>query len=443
MESIWRQTVQIPGRECLPGDRKAEVAVIGAGLAGLLAAYYLQEQGREVVVLEAAEIGSGQTGGTTAKITCQHAALYSKLIEKYGRERAARYAGANQRAIEAYVELIGREGIDCHFEFVDSYLYTAYDKEALRLEAEAAAAAGIRAHYAEHPHFPFPAEAAVCFEHQAQFHPLEFVKHIAEKLTVYEHTRVLKVHGHQVRTDRGIVTAEHIVFATHYPFPVVPGFYFLRQHQERSYVLALRGIPKWEGMYYGIDDGGLSYRWYEDILLVGGGGHRTGDMSAGCGYAALREQVRELFPEGEEVAHWGAQDCITHDELPFIGRFSLLRGNWYVITGLKKWGMTGSMVAAQIICDRICGRTNPCESLFKPQRMHFWAARKKLWEDVRYSVSGLGKGFLGKRLQCPHMGCALEWNAQERTWDCPCHGSRFDERGCLIDEPAQGNIRLS
>ncbi len=442
MESIWKKEVQMPRRASLQEDRSVEVAVIGAGLAGLLTAYCLQERGKEVIVLEAAEAGSGQTGNTTAKITAQHGAIYSTLIKDYGREKAALYAKANGEAIEAYAELICREQIKCHFERADSYLYSTEGGEAIRQEAEAAASLGILAEYVKETELPFVVTAALRFSGQAQFQPMEFVRQLAQKLTVYEHTEALKVRGHRVETAHGTVTAEHIVFAAHYPFPIVPGFYFLRQHQQRSYVLALAGVPKWEGMYYSVDANGLSFRWYGDTLLVGGGGHRTGDRKEECGYAALRARAKALFPEAEEVACWSAQDCMPHDGLPFIGQFTCLRNYWHVATGFQKWGMTTAMVAARLIADQICGIANPYEKLFTPRRMHFRAARRKLWEDVKYSVSGLCKGYFGKNaMKCPHMGCALVWNPEEESWDCPCHGSRFDREGNLVDNPAQIGLR--
>lgn len=276
MDSIWSQTVQIPERKALTTEEMADVAVIGAGIAGLLTAYYLQKEGKKVVVLEADRIAGGQTKNTTAKITSQHGMIYSSLIENYGEEKARLYAGANEMAIKEYEELIKKEQIDCHFERLSSYLYSTEDADKLKKEAKAAASLGIKSYFTQKNALPFKAVGAVCFEEQAQFHPLEFVKRLAEALIIYEKTRVLKVKGHCIETNRGKVFAKYIVFTTHYPFPNVPGLYFARQHQERSYVLALSGIPKWEGMYYSADENGISFRWFHDILLFGGGGHRTG-----------------------------------------------------------------------------------------------------------------------------------------------------------------------
>lgn len=442
-DSIWKQTTAIPHRPALAGDMQADVAVIGAGIAGILTAYELQKRGKKVIVLEADRIGSGQTGNTTAKITGQHGLIYDSLIRLYGEEFARRYAKAQEQAISDYEHLVKAEKISCHWERKDSYLYTVSgDERLLRRELAAAKTLGIAAEYRLETPLPFPVKGAVCFPEQAQFHPLEFLGQLAKKLTVYEKTEVLRVRGRRVETNRGTVRARRIVFACHYPFPIVPGWYFLRQHQERSYVLALSGIPRFEGMYYGIDSDGLSYRWYEDLLLVGGGGHRTGEVAETCGFRALESQVRERFPCAKTVARWSAQDCMPHDKLPFVGRFSLWRPDWYVVTGLKKWGMTGAMVAAKLLAAQVSGQHGAYASLFTPQRVHWRASQKALWNDVKHSVKGLGKGYLGRKTpRCPHMGCALVWNADEKTWECPCHGSRFSSQGELLDGPAQNSLQ--
>ena len=481
MKSVWRQTVDIKEREALSEEKHVDVIVIGAGMSGILTAYYLQKQGKNVIVLEADRIAGGQTENTTAKITAQHGYIYSLLSEKYNSDYAKLYAQANNMAIDEYDKLISNEKIECDFRRVNSYLYergnngTDSDKsvsEKLKKELSVAEQSGIKVNFVKNTALPFSVNGAICFENQAQFHPLKFINHLCDKLVIYENTKVLKVKGHEVRTNNGVLYGENIVFATHYPFPIVPGFYFAREHQERSYVIAVRGIPKWEGMYYSEEENGLSFRWFEDILLIGGGGHRTGKTKKEYGYSELKKQTDMIYPEYEEVCHWSAQDCITHDELPFIGRFSVFHSYWYVASGFKKWGMTTSMISAQIICDMICGKENPYESLFTPWRCHFWTFTGRFMKDMGISSWGLIKGHFhipvfrtknpkqGEALivrrglkryglyhdnegivhkisvKCPHMGCELQWNGEEHTWDCPCHGSRFDCDGKLIDGPS-------
>lgn len=449
MQSLWSKTVQFPKKEELSGNKQIKNVVIGAGMAGILTAYFLKKSGQEVVILEAREIASGQTKNTTAKITSQHGLLYYDMLKKAGKERAEGYARANEAAIKAYQEIIQKEGISCRFEILPAFLYSTEEvgRELLKKEAEAVKALGLQAHFTEGDalsYLPFAVTGHVCFEGQAQFHPLEFIKELAQGLTVYENTRVLSVKGHQIRTDKGTITAANIIFATHYPFVNIPGFYFLRQHQERSYVLALQGegIPgKLAGMYYGIDKGGLSFRSADGMLLLGGGSHRTGKHCP-QGYQYIRQRSRQLYPKAEEMASWAAQDCMPHDRIPFIGRYSIIRPYWYVATGFQKWGMTTSMIAAMIISDSICGRESPYEKVFSPQRLLIRAGMKNLCIDLGESVAGLTKGFLGKKeKRCRHMGCGLVWNAEENSWDCPCHGSRFEEGGKLIDNPAQRDLK--
>ncbi len=466
MESIWNQTMQLPEREALEGDIAVQNLVIGAGMAGVLTAYMLKRKGQEVAVIEAKRVGSGQTGNTTAKITAQHGLIYDKLIHKISVKKAEQYAGANRDAIRMYEQIIEEENIECHLEHLPAFLYTttAEGEVELRREAQAAKQLGIEARYVKGSRItelPFPIKAAVRFADQAQFHPLEFLGVLAEKLDIYENTKALEVKEHQVITNHGTITAENIIFATHYPFVNFPGFYFIRQHQERSYVLALKqsgsgakAVPL-EGMYYSIDEKGLSLRPYQDMILLGGGSHRTGKgvdfyevscknraENQGKGYAYLRKMAKEYYPQTEEAAAWAAQDCMPHDEVPFIGRYSMFKPYWYVATGFHKWGMTSSMIAAMEISHQIVKNDTLYGGVFAPQRFYVQAGIKNLLVDLAESVKGLWKGFFGNREhRCTHLGCELEWNEEEQSWDCPCHGSRFTREGELLDNPAQADLK--
>lgn len=414
-----------------------DVIVIGAGMAGLLIAYYLQKQGKWVLVLEANEIASGQTGRTTAKITSQHDLKYKKLIKQIGVKKAKLYAQANEAAIDEYEKLIEEENIKCQFKRLPAYLYTREDKRVLWEEAQAAAYLGVDAFFSRQSELPFAISSVVGFRNQAQFAPLEFVEHISKKLEIWEHTRVIKIRGDRIITKDKVLEADKIVVATHYPIRNVPGFYFMRQHQERSYVLALAGHDKLQGMYLGIDEDGISLRQAGDYLLLGGSSHRTGKNIVGGAYDFLECIAKKHYPECKEVARWSAQDCMPHDGIPFIGRYSIFTPNLYVATGFQKWGMTSSMVAAMIIRDELCGRRNPYSEVFRPQRMNIRAGAINFLVDVGESTIGLLKGvFRKKSPRCSHMGCELVWNPDEHSWDCPCHGSRFEKDGKLRDNPA-------
>ncbi|MDO4355736.1 MAG: FAD-dependent oxidoreductase [Clostridia bacterium] len=475
--SIWSQTVNIPKRNKLEQDLSAEVAVIGAGMAGVLIAHQLARRGVHTVVLEANRIGSGQTRHTTAKITSQHGMIYDAMIQKFGEERARQYAQANQQAIDEYERLIRESDIDCNFERLPAYLYSSAAAEPMRREAEAACRLGIDAHFVAQAVLPVPVAGAVRFSGQAQFHPLKFLRAVASELEIYEETPALSVDGHRIHTPGGDVRADRIVFATHFPFVNVPGWYFMRMHQERSYVLALQSDWLPQGMYYGVDADGLSFRQADGLLLLGGGGHRTGENSGGGRYELLRQRAEALAPGCREVARWSAQDCITLDGLPYIGLYSQSTPDWYVATGFAKWGMSTSMVAAMLIAGQLCGQTPNWADVFDPGRFSLSAAGKNLATDTAQAFKGLAREFLtvpqtaldalplghggivdvdGRKAgvykdelgrchivqpRCPHLGCQLEWNPDERSWDCPCHGSRFDVDGALIDGPAQEGLQ--
>lgn len=452
MESFWKYNIEMEEKNALEDNAHIHILIIGAGMTGILTAYLLKQRGIESVIVEAKTIGSGQTGNTTAKITSQHGVFYRKLIQNTGYKRAKTYAKANEEAIRIFEQIVRKEKIDCDFRKLSSYLYTC-DKEKmqiLRKEAEAAKKLGICAEYVEENHItelPFPIKGAVCFPNQAQFHPLKFIKHLTKDLTIYENTRVLSVKGHTVVTDQGIVTADNIVFACHYPITNIPGLYFLRQHQERSYVMALEYDKELQGMYYGIDKNSLSFRSAGKVLLLGGGEHRTGKCihsrndKEKYGFTFLHKMREEYYKNKKEICHFAAQDCMPHDNIPFIGKYSVLKPYWYVATGFKKWGMTSSMVSAMIISSYISGLRNEYGKTFSPQRLLIRAGLINFLADVGESISGLTKGlFKDKESRCPHMGCKLEWNNEEDSWDCPCHGSRFDKNGELLDNPAQMDL---
>ena len=388
-DSLWQKSTDMPRREALSGDLKADAAVIGAGMAGVLIADALEQKGLRTVVLEARRIGSGQTAHTTAKITCQHGLVYHGLIERLGHESAQQYAQANLSAIGAYKQLINSREIDCAFREAPAYLYSCLDPAPLQQEAEAAASLGIDAQFTRDTELPFPIAGAVRFSGQAVFHPLRFLRAVSADLEIYEHTPVLSIDGNTLHTPSGEVYAHHIIFACHFPFVNVPGWYFMRMHQERSYVLALDHAWTPDGAYYSADPAGLSLREAEGYLLLGGENHRTGENTRGGRYETLRGQAAELFPGSHEVARWSAQDCMTLDGLPYIGPFAASTPSWYIATGFGKWGMTASMVAARLIADTICGRPPAWAEVFSPSRFDLSASASKLATETAQAFKGL------------------------------------------------------
>ncbi len=475
-KSIWSISASSAKRSPLQSDIETDTVIIGGGMAGILTAHFLEQAGMKCVVLEADRIGSGQTKNTTAKVTSQHGMIYDRLLQNEGIEKAGLYAAANQEAVERYRILAEKYQGDIGWNQCPAYLYTMQDTGALRREHEAAKRIGLGMQLTEKTELPFQVKLALKLEGQGQFHPLRFLYMLAEELTIFEHTKVTHVEDHTVLTAHGTVHAQRVVFACHYPFLNSPGYYFMRMHQERSYVLAVKKAASMEGMYYGIDEDGLSFRSAGENLLIGGGGHRTGKNTAGNSYEYLSSRAEALWPECKETARCSAQDCMTLDGIPYIGKYSKSQPDWYVATGFGKWGMTSSMVSAMILSDLICGRQNQYADVFTPRRFHLQSSVGTLIKEGGYAVSGLMKQLAAipkEKLQdlrpghggivehdgnkygvyreetgklfaistrCPHLGCQLAWNPDEKSWDCPCHGSRFDYRGKRLDGPAQNDL---
>lgn len=433
MDSIWQKTSVVQTFAPLSGDLHTEVLVIGGGLAGLLCVYELSRRGVDCVLVEAGSICGGVTGKTTAKITAQHGLIYDKLLHRYGLQTAKSYLCANLDALEQYRQMC--RDIDCDFQQQDSYVYARRELQPLLQEMAALEKLGAPAEFLKTATLPFPVAGSIRFSAQAQFHPLKFAAAIAKGLPIYSHTRVLELKPGQAVTPYGTIFAKNTVIATHFPFLNKHGGYFLKLYQQRSYVLALENAPLPDGMYYSPEPDGLSFRSHNGLLLLGGGGHRTGKQ--GGNWQVLREFAAKTYPQAREVAHWATQDCMSLDSMPFIGQYGKRTNSLYVAAGFNKWGMTSSMVAARLLADLLCGKKNPYAEVFSPQRT-VW--HPQLAANGYHSVLGLLTPTVPR---CPHMGCALKYNRQEHSWDCSCHGSRFSVEGKLLDNPANGDKHLS
>ena len=431
MNSIWDREVRLPQFPQLEGDLRTDVLIIGGGLAGLLCAERLTDAGVECTVIEQNRIMGGVSGRTTAKLTSQHGLIYSKLLEKLGTEKARLYWRANEAALDAFRNLA--EQADCDFSTQNSYLYATDSTKKLEREMAAYEQLGIPAQWENRLPLPFPVAGALKFSSQAQFHPLKLAAHLCKHLKIYENTKALEFLGDRVRTPKGTITARKIIVATHFPLLNKHGAYFLKLYQQRSYVMALENAPQLEGMYRDCEENGLSVRSAGRWLLLGGGGHRTGKQ--GIDWQLPESVARQYYPQARTVARWATQDCISLDGMPYIGSYSNATPNLYVATGFHKWGMTTSMLSAQILTDAILDRENPYGALFSPQRS-IWH-RQLLVNGAESAVNLLRP----TRPRCPHLGCALHWNKAECTWDCACHGSRFDGEGKRLNGPASGDLK--
>ncbi len=432
MKSVWKDTSQVPSFPSLNTDIKTDVLIIGGGIAGMLTAYELNKRGIGYTLVEKGRVLDGVTKNTTAKITFQHGLIYDKLLKNESAETAQKYLLANKSALEKYAQMC--QSIDCDFEIKDNYVYSVSDRAKLENEMNALQKIGYEARLCDTVGLPVDTVGAVMFPNQAQFNPLKFLSAVSQTLNIYENTFVREMQGNTAVTDKGKIHAKKVIVATHFPFINKHGSYFLKLYQHRSYVIALDNARNVNGMYVDEAQKGLSFRNYGDLLLLGGGDHRTGKK--GGNWAELRDFAREHYPDAREQYFWATQDCMSLDSIPYIGQYSKNTENLYVASGFNKWGMTGAMAAAEILADMVEGRQNEYAEIFEPSRSIL--KPQLLVNGFETTVSMLTPTV--KR--CPHLGCALKWNRAEHSWDCPCHGSRFTEDGKLLDNPANGNLDI-
>ena len=465
-----------------------DVAVLGGGIVGISTALLLKRAGMTVAVVEADRVGAGVTGHTTAKLSSLHGLTYDRLASSFGDDGARAYGEANQAGIEQIAQWVESEAIDCDFRRKPNYTYVTSRERLEDVEREVAAAqrAGLPASYTEETDLPYPVAGAIRFEAQAEFHPRRFLLALAELIPgdgshVFERTRAHAVsegRPSRVQTTGAPLTAGHVVVATHFPF-LDRGLYFARIHPERSYALGVRvrgATP--QGMYISADQPTRSVRSHPfpdgEVLIVGGEGHKTGQGGDTAErYRALERFAREHWDVESIDYQWASQDNESVDHVPYIGKFAPHSSRLYTATGFRKWGLAQGVAAAMILEDLILGRDNPWASLYDPGRLKPLASAKDL---VKENVNVAGR-FVGDRVTkrggrdaaglapgegaianldgdrvaafrdedgalhavsptCTHLGCQLTWNSGDRSWDCPCHGSRFSPDGEILHGPA-------
>lgn len=485
-QSLWLATTDKTNYPPQQGDVKVDVAVIGGGIAGLTTALLLKEEGRTVAVVEAGRIIEGVTAYTTAKITSLHNLIYDHLTRSFNEETATLYAEANQAAIGLVASMVDRYSIDCRFERQAAYTYSTAksDVEKMQAEVEAARKAGLPAEFVTETPLPFKIAGAVKLDWQAQFHPRKYLLALAQLIDgdgsyVFEKTRARNVEEGEpcsVTTEHGVITADNVVLATHFPL-VDSALYFARMEPHRSYVLAVTlDGPVPEGMYI-TPDSERSIRRHrtpdgKEFLIVGGEGHKTGTKSDTIQrYQRLETWARENFPVKEVAYSWSTQDFMPFDRVPYIGAAHPAAKRLYVATGFKGWGMTSGTLAGLLLTKLITGQETPWAKVFNPNRVDLVGAPKMAAANVQvakeYVVDlikpaskdgdvAVGEGRIVKgehgdvavydapdgtryavSAVCTHMGCIVNWNPAERSWDCPCHGSRFSVDGTVLNGPAQ------
>ena len=426
---LWEQNLQIESFPELKSDKKTEVLIIGGGMAGLLCAYVLEQNGIDYILAEQNKIASGVTSNTTAKITVQHGYIYSDILKRYGESAAKLYYKANNEALQKYEKLC--KDINCDFKKCASVVFSA-DRKKTAAELTALGKIGVEATLLNELPLPLEIGAAIKIKGQAQFNPLKFIAAISKGLKIYENTKILSFDGNKYITKNATITAKKVIVATHFPIFNKHGLYPLKMYQHRSYVLALKTKKQINDMYVDEKLSGLSFRNYQDLLLLGGGSHRTGKK--GGNYGELERFAKKHLGPCRIVDRFATQDCMTLDNIAYIGRYSPNTPNMFVATGFNKWGMTTALVAATVLCDMIMGKENEYERLYSPSRSVF---HPQLLVNTAESVAGLLKPTVPR---CPHLGCALKWNKEEHSWDCGCHGSRFSNKGELLNGPATDDL---
>lgn len=499
-ESMWSHTSSRPSFPSLKEDIQCDVAIIGAGITGITTAYVLLEAGLKVAIIDAGKILQSTTSFTTAKVSSQHGLIYDSLLSHFGMEATRLYYEANEDAIRFISDTVAKHGIDCHFRREDAYLYADSDEQLkkLRQEWDAYRRLDLPGEWIDELPLPIHAKGAIVLRNQAQFHPLLYLdaltNYIVEKGgRFYEHTTLEDYAEEQnngdiiLKTADGYrITCQHAVSASHFPFFDGGGLYFTRLHAERSYVIAIQPQRSYPGgMYINCGEPKRSLRSATldgaEVILVGGESHKTGKNDCTIErYEQLEQFARDTFGIEQIPYRWSTQDLITIDQVPYIGSVTSSHPHIYVATGFGKWGMTSATISALLIADLITGKENRYTKLFSPSRFKLNPGLKNLvvqnaevakeWiggkieavhlkvEDLLADQGAIVK-YQGKRAgaykdsqglvhlvdtTCRHMGCEVNWNQAERTWDCPCHGARYSYQGTVIEGPATEDlIRLN
>ncbi|WHY87432.1 FAD-dependent oxidoreductase [Neobacillus novalis] len=494
-KTYWRE-IELPSFRKLTEDLTVEVAIVGAGITGITAAYLLSKEGKKVALLDAGSVLNGTTGHTTAKVTAQHGLVYDEFINHFGEEKARLYFESHMNAIQFVESNVKEKGIDCDFSNEDAYMYATTEEyaEKLKTEWEAYKTLGIDGAIKDTIPFNIPVTAALLMRNQGQFHPLKFLKFLLDEAVksgcaVFENTVANDIEDDKTQpkvvTKSGQkVTCNQVIIASHFPFYDLPGLYFARMHVDRSYAIGIKTDKDYPGgMYISADSPTRSIRYTpidgEKLIIIGGENHKTGQgIDTMKHYEALEDFAEDVFGIKEYEYRWSAQDLVTLDKLPYIGSITAEREHILLATGYKKWGMTTGILAGHLLTDYVLGRDNPYKELYSPSRFQADPDLKSVVttnaDVAKHLIKGkleytdkaaedlqVGEGsvvmFNGKRAgaykdengklyvvdtTCQHLGCECEWNRAEKTWDCPCHGSRYAYSGDVIEGPTKKPLPL-
>ncbi len=415
-KSIWEEE-QLPQYPCLDENLETEVLVIGGGICGILCAYFLSKT-FHVTLVEGKRIACQRTKNTTAVITALQDIYYKDIIKRQGKLAAKQYLEANLEAIKIYEELANAYEFD--FIKVPSYKYFKNQQELLMEEFSAIQSLGYQPTIEDN--------YALCFPDMAQMNPIKFIKNLIKNFKIYENTQIVKLKKQNAYTIKHKISAKYIVVATGYPFLKLKGAYPLKLTQNKSYVAVVKDVEKkMDFNAIGCETGDLYFRTCGSNLIIGGNDQKTGQSLGG--FSPLLQHILKHYPENDISYLWVNQDCVSADGLPYIGKY-FKKENVYVATGFNLWGMTGSMIAAQMITDQILNNPNPYTFLFNPYRPN------PLFPLIKNSFTAI-KNFVLPKKRCSHLGCALFYNTEEDVYECPCHGTKYDVTGHILYNPAK------
>lgn len=486
--SFWIASTPDTNFPALTKDIIVDVAIIGAGIAGLTAAILLKRAGKTVVVIESNQIVTGVSGHTTAKVTALHQLVYADLIQNIGEEKTRLYAESNQAAVERVATFVREEQIDCDFRRNSAYTFAKPDDDLSQItaEVEAATKVGLPVSFVQETSLPFPIAGAIKLDNQVQFHVRKYLLHLANLIAgdgsyVFENSRVETVDGNNpcsVITEKGVVKAQDVLVTTHLPI-LNRGLFFAKSYPKRSYIIAAPIDPQKapEGMFIGSGEEYNSIRTTPDedglLLLVGGKSHKVGTKTdtEEC-YQALEAFAQENFKIGEIKYRWSTQDMVSFDKLPFIGKLTPLDEHIYVATGFSLWGMSKGTLSGMILSDLVLGKENPWSELYDATRANAFLTPVSIKQNLDVGIHWVGDRLKGtdtdslvdinvgegkivsiegekvaayrdERGQvhavsavCTHLACIVNWNEAEKSWDCPCHGARYDYEGKVLHGPA-------
>lgn len=495
--SFWIETTTKTNYPQLEKDIEADVCIVGGGIVSAITAYLLSDSGLKICILEKDSVCSGVTANTTGKITSQHGLFYNYLLNNFDFNFAKQYLDSNEDAISLIKHIIEKEKINCDFETQDAYVFTTskQEDEKIKKEVNIVNKLGLNSEYLTA--IPLPIKnvlSAIKFPNQAQFHARKYVLSLFDIISkkgikIFENSKVIDIKNHtnyySIHTNSNIVKSKYVVLATHYPIKNFPGFYFLKMYQSKSYAIAVDTKEElFSGMYINSWDPVISFRTvpYNNsrLLIVVGGDHKTGatNIKIEDRFNNLENYVKNIYPNMELKYKWSTEDCISLDKLPYIGEFSTIYKNMYLATGFNKWGMTLSHVAGKIISDKILNKDSKYSKIYTSKRLKPIKNIKEVGNMLKESVYslvinktktttnsladitngnggiinynnnklGIYKDLSGKvfavKPYCKHLGCELSWNNLEKTWDCPCHGSRYDYTGKIITEPTKENLDI-